>query len=342
MHEQTKARDERLQGKQRLAEGTVVVAVVAGEGNKALFRELGCQAIVDGGQSMNPSAAQLLEAVDSLGADEVVVLPNNGNVVLTAEQAAGMSARHIAVVPSTSIPVGLAAMVAFDAEGDAVGNARRHGRGHRGRPLRRGHARRARLGAGRRRGPQGPGDGHRRRQAGGRRGRPGDRLPRRAAARSPARTPSSSPCSRRSTARASTRETPGGARRARPCPTPRSASTRAASRCTRSSPAPSEGGGGERAPDPGEHGDRAGLHRGPVRGLLRPPRDLHGAAQGALRRRDVPRRRRHGLQGVLREARGRPRCCRPRRSRPWGSSPPSTPRRARSTSTSSPCTSRGR
>jgi DAK2 domain fusion protein YloV len=124
MHEQTKARDERLHGKQRLAEGTVVVAVVAGEGNKALFRELGCQAIVDGGQSMNPSAAQLLEAVDSLGADEVVVLPNNGNVVLTAEQAAGMSARHIAVVPSTSIPVGLAAMVAYDADGDAVGNAR--------------------------------------------------------------------------------------------------------------------------------------------------------------------------------------------------------------------------
>ena len=124
MHEQTKARDERLQDQPRLAEGTVVVAVVAGEGNKALFRELGCHAIVDGGQSMNPSAAQLLEAVEALGAEEVVVLPNNGNVILTAEQAAGMSPRHIAVVPSTSIPVGLAAMVAFDPGGDAVGNAR--------------------------------------------------------------------------------------------------------------------------------------------------------------------------------------------------------------------------
>ena len=75
-----------------LAEGTVVVAVVAGEGNKALFRELGCHVVVDGGQSMNPSAAQLLEAVEALGAEEVVVLPNNGNVILTAEQAAGMSA----------------------------------------------------------------------------------------------------------------------------------------------------------------------------------------------------------------------------------------------------------
>ncbi len=124
MHEQTRARDERLQDPHGLAAGTVVVAVVAGEGNKALFHELGCHAIVDGGQSMNPSAAQLLEAVEALSAEEVVLLPNNGNVILTAEQAAGMSPRHIAVVPSASIPVGLAAMVAFDPGGDAVGNAR--------------------------------------------------------------------------------------------------------------------------------------------------------------------------------------------------------------------------
>jgi uncharacterized protein len=125
MHEQTRARDERLRvhaGAQ--ASATVAVAVVAGEGNKQLFRELGCSAIVDGGQSMNPSAAQLLEAVEALGVDEVVLLPNNGNVILTAEQAAGMSGRHIAVVPSSSIPAGLAAMVAFEPERDAVDNAR--------------------------------------------------------------------------------------------------------------------------------------------------------------------------------------------------------------------------
>jgi uncharacterized protein len=123
MHEQTKARDVRLRQQAELT-GTVVVAVVAGEGNKALFTELGCSAVVDGGQSMNPSAAQLLRAVEDLGADEVVLLPNNGNVILTAEQAAGMSSRNIAVVPCKSIPLGLSAMVAFDAETDAVGNAR--------------------------------------------------------------------------------------------------------------------------------------------------------------------------------------------------------------------------
>jgi hypothetical protein len=102
----------------------VAVAVVAGAGNQQLFRDLGCHAIVDGGQSMNPSAAQLLAAVEALGVDEVVILPNNGNVILTAEQAAGMSSLHIAVVPSRSIHSGLAAMVAFDPDEDAVGNAR--------------------------------------------------------------------------------------------------------------------------------------------------------------------------------------------------------------------------
>jgi len=125
MHAQTRDRDERLSAAPKVGEGgAVVVAVVAGAGNQQLFRDLGCHAIVDGGQSMNPSAAQLLAAVESLGVEEVVILPNNGNVILTAEQAAGMSSLHIAVVPSRSIPSGLAAMIAFDPEQDAVGNAR--------------------------------------------------------------------------------------------------------------------------------------------------------------------------------------------------------------------------
>ena len=175
MHAQTRDRDERLATAPAVPEvgegGTVVVAVVAGAGNQQLFRELGCHAIVDGGQSMNPSAAQLLEAVEALGVEEVVILPNNGNVILTAEQAAGMSSLHIAVVPSTSIPSGLAAMVAFDPGQDAVGNARlmqdaivdvRYAEVT--------HAVRDSELDGLEV-KQGPGHGHRRRQAGGRRRR---------------------------------------------------------------------------------------------------------------------------------------------------------------------------
>lgn len=74
---------------------------------------------------MNPSAKQVLEAAESLGSSEVIVLPNNGNVILTAEQAAGMSECRIEVVPSSSIAAGLAAMVAFDPEADAAANAER-------------------------------------------------------------------------------------------------------------------------------------------------------------------------------------------------------------------------
>ncbi len=123
MHEQTRARDERLRESQA-RKGTAVVAVAAGAGNHALFRELGCTGIVDGGQSMNPSAAQLLATVDESGSDEVVILPNNKNVILTAEQAATMSTRSIVVVPTKSMTAGLTAMVAFDPEADAIVNAR--------------------------------------------------------------------------------------------------------------------------------------------------------------------------------------------------------------------------
>ena len=119
MREQTRARQRRL----RLDHRVTVVAVAAGDGNKALFAELGCEAVIDGGQSMNPSAAELVEAVESLDAAEVVLLPNNKNVVLTAEQAAAICDRQVVVVASTSLPAGLAAMVAFDATTDAAANA---------------------------------------------------------------------------------------------------------------------------------------------------------------------------------------------------------------------------
>ena len=115
MHRQTEARERRL-----LAavpdppHVSDAVAVVAGEGNRRLFESLGAAKIVAGGQTMNPSAADLVAAIEATGASSVLVLPNNANVVLAAEQAATLASKPVLVVPTTSMQAGLAALVAFD------------------------------------------------------------------------------------------------------------------------------------------------------------------------------------------------------------------------------------
>jgi DAK2 domain fusion protein YloV len=129
MHEQAHRREERLLAAVPDAPParTGVVAVVAGAGNRRLFETLaapvGAIRIVEGGQTMNPSTADLLAAVEELGADGAILLPNNSNVLLAAEQAAQNSSRPVVVVPSDSIPAGLAAMVAFDGSRDVADNA---------------------------------------------------------------------------------------------------------------------------------------------------------------------------------------------------------------------------
>jgi len=122
MHEQTRAREERLTGH---AETTTsaVVAVVAGDGNARLFESLGATGIVAGGQTMNPAAADLVAAIESSAAEEIVLLPNNGNVVLTAEQAAKLAAKPVEVVPTRTMQAGLAAMLSFDSTRPAAANA---------------------------------------------------------------------------------------------------------------------------------------------------------------------------------------------------------------------------
>jgi fatty acid kinase len=131
MHEQTQEREERLLAAvpdlpaERATTG--VVAVVAGEGNRRLFERLaaniGPLRVVEGGQTMNPSTADLLAAVHALDADEAIILPNNSNVLLAAEHAAVNAEGSVLVVPTDSIPAGLAAMVAFDGSRDAAENA---------------------------------------------------------------------------------------------------------------------------------------------------------------------------------------------------------------------------
>ena len=124
MHRQTEEREERLLAAvPGGASLTGVVAVVAGDGNRRLFEDLGAERVVEGGQTMNPSTADLLEAVDSVAAGEVVLLPNNSNVVMAAEQAARVAGRPVHVVPTESILAGLAALVAFNGERSAEENA---------------------------------------------------------------------------------------------------------------------------------------------------------------------------------------------------------------------------
>jgi DAK2 domain fusion protein YloV len=128
MKMQTAARSERLAQAAATASLdaglTQVVAVVAGEGNKQLFRSLGVDLIVEGGQSMNPSAEDILRAVERAVAPSVVILPNNGNVIMTAEQSLGLTGRDVHVVPSRSIPAGLSAAVSFDKRASAAANAK--------------------------------------------------------------------------------------------------------------------------------------------------------------------------------------------------------------------------
>jgi fatty acid kinase len=127
MHEQQVRRERRLSLVPATRARTGVVAVVAGEGNRALFETLaepvGAIRVVDGGQTNNPSTAELLAAVEELEADEALILPNNPNARLAAEHAAENAQRPAQVVPTESIPAGLAALVAYDGARGAAENA---------------------------------------------------------------------------------------------------------------------------------------------------------------------------------------------------------------------------
>jgi len=121
MHVQTQHRSARLEAVPDVQ--TDVVAVVVGEGNRRLFETLGATSFVEGGQTMNPSTADLVAAVERTGAAEVILLPNNSNVIMSAEQAAQLAGKPVHVVASDSIPAGLAAIVSFDPQRSAEENA---------------------------------------------------------------------------------------------------------------------------------------------------------------------------------------------------------------------------
>jgi DAK2 domain fusion protein YloV len=99
-----------------------VVAVATGEGIRRIFGNLRVQHVVTGGQSMNPSTAQLLEAVEAVPAPEVVILPNNKNIIAVAEQVDALTSKTVRVLPTRSITQGFAALLAYDPQASADDN----------------------------------------------------------------------------------------------------------------------------------------------------------------------------------------------------------------------------
>lgn len=99
------------------------ISVAAGDGLKGLFMDLGCANVVSGGQTMNPSTEDLLEAVLATPAKKVFILPNNKNIIMAAEQTIPLCTdREVIVIPTRTIPQGLSAMLAFDPDSDAQTN----------------------------------------------------------------------------------------------------------------------------------------------------------------------------------------------------------------------------
>ncbi len=128
LHEQVEGREEATWVRERTPPGpldqveTGVVAVAVGDGLQRLFAELGVQRVVAGGQSMNPSTAQILEAVHACAAESVIVLPNNKNIVPVARQVPELADRPVSVVPTTAVVEALAALVAYDPDASLEAN----------------------------------------------------------------------------------------------------------------------------------------------------------------------------------------------------------------------------
>lgn len=100
-----------------------IIAVAIGEGIEDIFLENDVDTVLSGGQTMNPSTEDFVKAIEALSAEHIFILPNNGNIILAAEQAAELSERNVTVIPTRTIPQGLAAVLAFKEEETADRNA---------------------------------------------------------------------------------------------------------------------------------------------------------------------------------------------------------------------------
>jgi DAK2 domain fusion protein YloV len=99
-------------------ESIAVVTISPGAGISKIFASLGVAAIVDGGQTMNPSTEEILKAFEDLPTEQVIILPNNKNIILSAENAKNLSVKNVRVIPSVNVPQGLSALLRLDPDGN--------------------------------------------------------------------------------------------------------------------------------------------------------------------------------------------------------------------------------
>ncbi|MFD6206769.1 DAK2 domain-containing protein [Peribacillus sp. NPDC060253] len=99
-----------------------VVSVAMGTGISELFKSIGAKSVIEGGQTMNPSTEDIVKAVEEAYAEHVIILPNNKNIIMAANQAADVLGDHVIVIPSKTVPQGMAALLAFNPSLDAAEN----------------------------------------------------------------------------------------------------------------------------------------------------------------------------------------------------------------------------
>lgn len=112
--------NEKKSRKEKAAYGIITVA--AGDGLKKLFESLGVSVVIQGGQTMNPSTQDITNAIDEAYAENIVILPNNKNIIMAAEQAADLSESNVVVIPTKTIPQGMSAMLAFQPDSNIEEN----------------------------------------------------------------------------------------------------------------------------------------------------------------------------------------------------------------------------
>jgi len=118
----TEAANEVYEEKKNKKSKYEIIAVAIGAGISTIFEDLGVTQIIEGGQTMNPSTKDLLEKIDKTNADNIIILPNNGNIILAAEQAKKISDKNIYIVPTKTIPQGINSLIEFDWEDEPEKN----------------------------------------------------------------------------------------------------------------------------------------------------------------------------------------------------------------------------